>query len=234
MEIVMNAISKNIPEMIKLTEQHIAADAVRQGHYWDEAQNDVGGNGCFIGCLTHGSNAEDVFEKFGLPEPLVKICENIFEALPEDKAKQFFLDIPNAIGKNGKDLSLVHWKFLAAELRALPEQYPEIQAVIDPVIEGMDLLASGKEWSKAAYATDAAGAAADAADVANATDAADAAYAAGAAADAAYDAGAAYAAHAAGAAADAAADVYDADASYSAYAARERQASTLIELLTAA
>lgn len=175
-------LSKNIPEMIKLTEQHIAADAVVQGHYWEKSQNDVGGNGCFIGCLTHGSDAKDVFDKFGLPQPLVKICENVFEGLAEVEAKQFFLDIPNAIGKNGKDLSLVHWKFLATELRVLPDQKPEIQAVIDPVIEGMDLLASGKEWSKDdAAARDAADAA-----YAAARDAAYAAYAADRAAYAAY------------------------------------------------
>jgi hypothetical protein len=133
---------------------HIAADAVVQGNYWKD------GKGCFIGCLAHSSNAEKLGERFGLPLPLVRICENIFEALPPDEAKGFFAAIPNAVERDGKDLARVHWAFLASELRALPKVPDEVQAGIDPVIAGMDLLAVGKEWPGAA---DAARAAANAA-----------------------------------------------------------------------
>jgi hypothetical protein len=142
-----------------------------QGEYWD------GSKGCFIGCLAHSSDATVLQDRFGLPLPLVRICENIFEALPLDDAKAFFAAIPEAVGRDGKDLSRVHWAFLASELRALPAVPHDVQAVIDPVIAGMDALASGGKWPEEnaraarapAYATDAARAAraacaADAAD----------------------------------------------------------------------
>jgi hypothetical protein len=180
--------------------KHIAADAVVQGEYWD------GTHGCFIGCLAHSSDASFLEREYGLPEPLVRICENIFEGLAPDEAKAFFAAIPDAVGRDGKDLSRVHWAFLASELRALPKVPDDIQAVIDPVISGMDLLAAGGKWSAdaaraaasaAAYA-DAAYAAASAAARASAASAsasayADAAYAAASASAAAY-ADAAYAA----------------------------------------
>jgi hypothetical protein len=237
---------------------HIAADAVVQGHYWKD------GKGCFIGCLAHSRDATVLGDRFGLPLPLVRICEGIFEALPADEAKSFFAAVPDAVGVDGKDLSRVHWAFLAEELRALPEVPPEVQAVIDPVIAGMDLLASGQKWpaaaraaadaaadaAYAAYAAQAAYAADAAADAAYAAYAAQAAYAADAAADAAYAARAAYAdaaayaaraSHAAAAAADAAARAaaraaaYAADAARAAYAAvRRRQRDTILRLIAAA
>jgi hypothetical protein len=195
---------------------HIAADAVVQGHYWED------GKGCFIGCLAHSGDATVLGDRFGLPLPLVRICEGIFEALPADEAKSFFAAVPDAVGVDGKDLSRVHWAFLAEELRSLPKVPPEVQAVIDPVIAGMDLLASGQKWPAAARAADAADAAAYA--VAYAADAADAADAArGARA-------AARAADAAAYAADAAADA--ADAAYA--ASRRRQRDTILRLIAAA
>jgi hypothetical protein len=173
----MTILTKNHAQLTIEVQKHIAADAVTQGLYWN------GERGCFIGCLAHSSDATKLQDLYGLPLPLVHICERVFEGLPAYDAKAFFAAIPDAVGCDGKDLSRVHWEFLAAELRALPEMPADIQAVIDPVIAGMDLLAAGKEWPK-----DAARAAADAA-----------AYAADAAADA-----AAYAAYAAADAADAA------------------------------
>jgi hypothetical protein len=217
---------------------HIAADAVVQGRYWKD------GKGCFIGCLAHSRDATVLGDRFGLPLPLVRICEGIFEALPADEAKSFFAAVPDAVGVDGKDLSRVHWAFLAEELRALPEVPPEVQAVIDPVIAGMDLLASGQKWPAAAYAARAAADAADAAYAAQAAYAADAAADAAHAARAAYADAAAYAArasHAAAAAADAAARAaaraaaYAADAARAAYAAvRRRQRDTILRLIAAA
>ena len=96
-----------------------------------------------------------------MPEPLLRIAESIFERLPTDDAKGFFAELPKAVGRDGKDLSRVHWAFLASELRELPNVHADIQAVIDPVIEGMEILASGGDWSK--DAADAAAAAAYAA-----------------------------------------------------------------------
>ena len=206
-------LTKNTNILRKEVAAHIAADALIKGSYWDAKR----GKGGFIGCLTHSANPAPAFERFGLPVAVLRIADNIFEALPEDKGKAFFAALPDAVGRDGKDLSRVHWAFLAAELRALPKTTDAVQAVIDPVIAGMDLLAAGKPWPKdaayaAANAADAAAYAADAAAAADAANAAaDAAYAADAAADAAY---AAYAA---------------ADA-----AARLRQRDTLLALIAAA
>ena len=210
--------------------RHVAADAVIKGAYWRKADNAVGGEGCFIGCLAHDNDPQKVEATYGLPAPLVSICEEIFECLPADDARAFFAEIPAAVGRDGKDLGRVHWQFLGQILRELPDvpEVPEVpdvppvpgvpgvQAVIDRVIAGMDLQAAGEDWPDA----DAVRAAADA-DAAEATyrDAADAvdhaarspteaARAARAAAEATYhaaDATAAAAAHAACHAAEAAA-----------------------------
>ena len=156
----MTILTQNFADMKAQVEAHVKADEVIQGYYWD------GNKGCFIGCLAHSGDPMEAVRKYGLTEPILRIAENIFEALPVEDAKAFFAALPDAVGCDGKDLSKVHWLFLAAELRALPKQPANIQAVIDPVIEGMELLGGEKEWAARA--------------------AADAAYAAYAAADAAY------------------------------------------------
>lgn len=154
-------LTKNIAQMRAEIARHIKADAVVQGQYWLIALNETGGRGCFIGCLAHSSNEARLAELYGIPEPVTRICEQIFEAVPEEEAPVFFREIGDAIAVDGKDLSRVVWQFLGETLRRLPEQKPEIQAVIDPVIVGMDLLADGKEWpDAAAYAAARAAAAA--------------------------------------------------------------------------
>ena len=136
---------------------HIAADALVRESYWKPSENAVGGQGCFISCLTHSSDPTPASTQFGLPVAVLRIAENIFEALPDHEGKAFFAALPDAVGRDGRDLSRVVWAFLAAELRALPKTTDAVQAVIDPVIEGMDLLASGQEWpAYAAYAAYAA------------------------------------------------------------------------------
>lgn len=233
-------LTKNHETLAIEVKRHIEADAVVQGDYWSGSQ------GCFIGCLAHSDDAAALGDKYGLPLPLVRICESIFEALPADEAKAFFAAIPDAVGRDGKDLTRVHWAFLASELRALPQQ-----DIIDAVIDGMDLLASGGVWAwdaaraaaNAAYATYAAHAAARAAEAADTDDtdahaAAYAAYASDAARAAAYAANAANAARAvytvravhAADAADAAASDFAADAT----AARLRQRDTILRLIAEA
>ena len=172
-------LTKNHETLAIEVARHVEADAILQGNYWD------GSHGCFIGCLAHSDDASKLGELYGLPLPLVRICENIFEALPADEAKAFFADLPDAVGRDGKDLTRVYWAFLASELRCLPEVDDGTQSVINTVIEGMDLLASGGEWSRdavraAARTTARAAYAAAYATAAAATDAAyaDAAYAA--------------------------------------------------------
>jgi hypothetical protein len=221
-------LTKNHEKLTIEVARHVEADAVLQGKYWD------GSRGCFIGCLAHSDDASKLGELYGLPLPLVRICENVFENLPADEAKAFFAAIPEAVGRDGKDLTRVHWAFLASELRCLPKVDDDTQSTINTAIEGMDLLASGGEWSRdaAADAADAADAAADAADAADAARTAvyaavatyaDAAAAATYAAAAAYTARAAAAYAARAAAADAAAR-----------AARLCQRDTILRLISEA
>jgi len=140
---------------------HVSADQVRQRVYWD-AENQ---HGCFIGCLNHSNDPTRAEAKYGISVMVQRIAESIFERLPAEEAVAFFAAFPDAVQCDGKDLSRVGWQFLAAELRSLPPQDAAIQAVIDPVIAGMDLLAQGLTWDHAAAraADAAAGAAAGAA-----------------------------------------------------------------------
>jgi len=205
---------------------HIRADALVRGSYWKPSKNAVGGQGCFISCLTHSSDPTPASTQFGLPVAVLRIAENIFEALPDHEGKAFFAALPDAVGRDGRDLSRVVWAFLAAELRAMPQTTDAAQAVIDPVIDGMDLLFSGQQWT-AARAAKAAAYAAYATKAA--ARAAKAAYAAKAAAYAAYATkAAAYAAKAAAYAA------YATKAAEAAGRARLRQRDTLLALIAAA
>lgn len=134
-------LTKNFQKLKAEVIDHVAADRVAQGSY----------KTCFIGCLANGINNPKGIEcKYGIPAMVTRIAESIFEGLPEDEAEGFFAEIPQAIASDGKDLTRVGWKFLAAELRALPPVSDDIQACIGPVIEGMDLLGEGEEWPKAA------------------------------------------------------------------------------------
>ena len=175
-------LTRNTDKLRQEVAAHVAADSIVQGAYWDSENK----RGCFIGCLAKNDDPAINEVTYGLPIMVQRIAENIFEALPANDAKAFFAALPDAVSCDGKDLSKVGWQFLAAELRSLPEQSAEIQAVIDPVIAGMDLLASGQIWAaaaaRAAWAAAARAAwAADAAAAAAAWAAADAAWAARAA-----------------------------------------------------
>ena len=212
-------LTKNTDKLRQEVAAHVAADSIVQGTYWDA----VSKSGCFIGCLAHEDNPAFNETAYGLPVMVQRIAENIFEALPADEAKKFFAALPSAVNCDGKNLTNVGWQFLAAELRSLPKQPAKIQAVIDPVITGMDLLASGQEWAAAAAAA-VADTAADA-DVAVAARAARAAVAAAAVAAAA----AAY-----GAAADARVAAADAAAVVAVVAARAARAAAAVAAVAAA
>ena len=205
-------LTHNIADMTAKIDAHRAADLLVQGQYF----NDDTGKGCFIGCLAHKNDATVLADEYGIPAELTRVLEGIFEALPKTEAADFFSAIPRAIGFDKKDLSLVVWQFLAEELRALPKQPDNIQAVIDHVIAGMDLKASGQAWPRAdAYAACAA---------------ADVAYAAARAAYAAADT-ATYAVRADVAARAAARAAYAAAATP---AARMRQSDTILKIIAAA
>ena len=226
-------LTKNTDKLCQEVAAHVAADSISQGIYWDEDNK----RGCFIGCLAKSNDPAINEATYGLPVMVQRIAEGIFEALPANEAKAFFAALPDAVACNRKDLTKVGWQFLAAELRSLPEQLAEVQAVIDPVIAGMDLLASGQEWSASAavaaanaWATAAAAAAAAAANAA-ATDAAAAAAANAAAWAAAWAARAAAAAVWAAADADAAWAVAAWAAWAAADAVRLRQRDLLLRLI---
>ena len=135
--------TRNIELMTAEIDQHRTADLLVQGSYYDRAT----GRGCFIGCLAHGNDTVVIADRFGLPEPLTYLLESIFERLTFDEASEFFSEIPRAIGRDGRDLTRVHWAFLADMLRHLPDTQAR-DAVAD-VTAGMDLLAEGKEWPEA-------------------------------------------------------------------------------------
>ena len=183
-------LTKNTYKLRQEVAAHVAADSIVQGIYWDTENN----RGCFIGCLAKSNDPAINEATYGLPVMVQRIAENIFEALPADEAKVFFAALPDAVACDGKDLTQIGWQFLATELRSLPTQPAEIQAVIDPVIAGMDLLASGQEWSAVDAARVAARAAAAEAAAWAAATAASAARAARAAAARATDRAAAWAA----------------------------------------
>jgi len=196
-------LTKDTAKFIAEAQRHVAMDLVCKGYYDKNEQ----GRACFIGCHTGGNNPQLLQEWYGFPLALTRICENVFEELPRHLGISFHAAIPAAVGVDGKDLSRVHWAFLAAELREFPPQRAEVQLVIDPIIAGMDLLANGKDWPSAAARA--------------ARAVARASYAAARAADTATDAAAR------------AADGDDA-ACAAAYAARIRQRNTILALIAAA
>jgi len=144
-------LTKNFQQLQAEVASHVKADKVAQGSYQT----------CFIGCLANQEDRPDFIQsEYGIPLAVSRIAETIFEGLPAAEAPGFFAAFPSAVGCDGKNLTLVVWQFLAAELRSLPAVPDNVQAVIDPVIAGMDRLASGLEWGEAQAATAAADAAA--------------------------------------------------------------------------
>jgi hypothetical protein len=132
-------LTKNFHKLQTEVQRHVEADRVVQGSYAT----------CFIGCLARGLNAPEFLEReYGIPLAVSRIAESIFEGLTPDEAPLFFAAFPRAVESDGKDLSRVVWQFLAAELRSLPPVTPDLQAVINRVIDGMGLLADGKKWSE--------------------------------------------------------------------------------------
>ncbi len=133
--------TKNIKLMKERTAMHIAADEVIQGRY-----NDNVDRGSFIGCHSQSDDHWWLVDEYGIPLPLVSILGSIFHSLFLSDFKHFFSSIPDAIAVDGKDLSLVHWRFLMQILEDMPKQEKEIQAAIDVVIQGMSTLADGGDW----------------------------------------------------------------------------------------
>ncbi len=90
-----------------------------------------------------------IAESYDFPEPLELLLDHMLYPLPAAEADDFCGAIQRAVGDGRKNMSLVVWAFLAATLRDIPPQPEKIQKVIDRVIAGMDLLASGSRWPEA-------------------------------------------------------------------------------------
>lgn len=95
-------LTRNHADLTLEVAKHIEADALIRGHYWKD------GSGCFIGCLTHSSDPAPAYERFGLPVPLLRIAESIFESLPGEDGRAFFAALPAAVGRDCKDLNREH------------------------------------------------------------------------------------------------------------------------------
>lgn len=188
--------------LLKELAAHRKADQLIKGTYWD------GGKGCAVGCtidslariegladLERGNHA--LYERYlGIPEPLARIEDGIFEGLPNALAQRWPEQFSAAI-RPGADLSMVWVKFvhnlLTAKTGGVQRQIarrPALKPSVDRVVALYARWIKGDkppvaEWQQArsAAAADAADAAAAAAYAA--ADAAAAAYAAAAAADAA-------------------------------------------------
>ena len=130
-------LTRNFHQLQAEVAAHVIADRVSQGSYQT----------CFIGCLSMQEDDPEYIEwVYGIPLMISRIAESVFEGLSESEAPEFFAALPSAIETDGKDLTRVGFQFLAAELRALPPVPTDVQAAIDPVITGLDILAEGKEW----------------------------------------------------------------------------------------
>ena len=133
-------LTRNFRELESVVAYHVKEDKVAQGSY----------ETCHIGCLAKGEDDPDYIKtEYGIPVIITRIQETIFENLEPNEAVKFFASFPSAVACDGKDLTGVGWQFLASELRNLPEVESDIQAVIDPIIKGLDLLAAGKPWPEA-------------------------------------------------------------------------------------
>lgn len=89
---------------------HAAADEIIKGQYWEN------GKGCAVGCTIHGSNHQAYETQLGIPEWLARLEDQLFESLPNGKAKLFPQAFLSAISV-GVNLEPVRWKFCAFLLR---------------------------------------------------------------------------------------------------------------------
>jgi hypothetical protein len=100
--------------ILKQLRAHAKADEIIKGQYWEK------GRGCAVGCTLHGSNHADYEPKFGIPQVLARLEDQIFEGLPNGDAKKWPIAFMSAI-KPGADLSDI-WPKFAIWLLADPKK----------------------------------------------------------------------------------------------------------------
>ena len=91
-------------QILEQLKAHRAADEIIQGVYWEL------GKGCAVGCTIHSRKHKDFEKQFNLPEWLARLEDVIFEGLPNDKAKDFPVELWAAIPEQ-KDLQSVKWRY---------------------------------------------------------------------------------------------------------------------------
>lgn len=132
-------LTRNTACLIERMTAHAKADEIIQGTGWEN------GKGRFVGCCLHDYNHSRFPLELGWPELLAHLCDAIFEILPNAQAKQFAVDVPLAVGKDGRDLSMVVPKWIYWTLSdegSKPTAYPQLQPFIDAVV------ALYEEWIK--------------------------------------------------------------------------------------
>ena len=83
---------------------HYDADEIVKGSYWEN------GKGCAVGCTIHGSEHKEYEDQLGIPESLAHLEDFLFEAMPNESAKEWPIHFIEAVPV-GADLSLVEHKF---------------------------------------------------------------------------------------------------------------------------
>ena len=145
------------PQILDQLRAHTAADEIIKGTYWED------GKGCAIGCTIHCGNHVEYETRFGVPQMLARLEDEIFEGLPNGQAKEWPLRFMSAV-KPGSDLSCVGWQFLHW-LLTNEKVNPGINhpLVLDAVKQCADLLAPMTKGKAADVSAAAAAAAAEAA-----------------------------------------------------------------------
>jgi hypothetical protein len=145
-------LTKNFTDLKREVEHIVTEYESIQYHYRNKYA--ANSKGC---CITALGNYDQIETRFGIPIMLLRITEGIIGRLWPEDADAFFAALPDAVESDGRDLSRVSWQFLALELRKLPplEEGRTKDARLR-VIDGVDLLAAGKDWPEAAAARDSA------------------------------------------------------------------------------
>lgn len=135
---------RNFAKLKAEVEQHVRADKVVQGMYWDRTTQ----RGCFIGCLAHSNDPLLIARQYGIPASLLRLAESIFEALPADEAPKFFATFPDALGGDGKDVHGVPFLFIAEQLRQMPMEDVSVvvQSALGRWADGLELMARDQPW----------------------------------------------------------------------------------------
>jgi hypothetical protein len=91
-------------DVIARVTAHAIADEIIKGRYWED------GKGCFIGCVLHSDKHSEFETRYGIPTWMAKLCDVIFEGLPNGEAKKFAVEFWEA-APIGVDLNPLQHQF---------------------------------------------------------------------------------------------------------------------------